>query len=249
MIKSRQELLAINPAFTQFILDIQHARYKPWPYKQGESVILGDDEDGTVLTKEHADQLNVEGLVRFEQQRDRSPFEKTETLTHVANYQVISPKYDTRSYFADISFLLNNIKDEFNAAHLLVLGDWGTPWFAQDNDYPPVKDALNYLKKYIDADFNGGFVLDEKTVYKFIPHLFWLTRCNASLPYFYIAFPKAKTFISICKYGVLHFEFYSEEEQIKVLRLLDHQGFMEVDRCSDPIEFDHFEGRQLYFGD
>jgi hypothetical protein len=127
----------------------------------------------------------------------------------------------------------------------MILGLQNTPWLYQENEYLPVKNALDYLSQKIDKDFDGGFLLNGKAIIEFIPHLFWLVRCNASLPDFYISYPKSKTVVSICKYGVLHFDFYNHNEKIKILKLMSDLNFKELDNCYDQIEFDIFEGRQI----
>jgi len=119
------------------------------------------------------------------------------------------------------------------------MGDWSTPWLYQENDYPPVLAATKYLNQKIDKKFNGGFELEARSISSFIPHLFWLTRCNASLPEFMMSFIKSKTVISLCKYGILHFEFYDSKERDEILTLFNKKNFKEVDRCNDPIKFDN----------
>lgn len=60
-----------------------------------------------------------------------------------------------------------------------------------------------------------------------------------------MSFPKAKTIISICKYGVLHFEFYSQNEKNIILKTLLDLCFKQIDSCIDPVEFDNFNARKL----
>ncbi|MCO5273368.1 MAG: hypothetical protein M9900_00440 [Flavobacteriales bacterium] len=220
--------------------------FKPEPYEEGESVILDmNDDKGTVLTKELADKLNEEQNQEFEQNRDSNPFTNPKPLQFIESRLIISSKDNTTEYLNDIANSLENIRLELGETNLMILGVQNTPWLYQENEYLPVKNALNYLSKKIDKNFDGGFLLNGEAILEFIPHLFWLIRCNASLPYFYISYPKSKTVISICKYGVLHFEFYNQNEKIKILKLMSDLNFKELDNCEDPIEFDVFDGRQI----
>ena len=35
---------------------------------------------------------------------------------------------------------------------LIILGDWNTPWLNQQNDYPPVAKAIEFLNQKIDKN-------------------------------------------------------------------------------------------------
>lgn len=245
MNKTREEVLSINPAFTKFILDLQMS-HKPEPYEEGESVILDlDDEEGTILTKELSEKLNREQNELFEKERDLNPFTNSEELEFIGSHLVISSKDNATEYLIDIANSLEKIRIELKESDLIVLGIQNTPWLYQDNEYLPVKNALNYLKQKIDNKFCGGFLLNKDDIQEFIPHFFWLIRCNASLPYFYMSFPKSKTVITLCKYGVLHFEFYDKNEKLKILNILSGKDFKEIESCGDPVNFDDFNGRKI----
>ncbi|MEZ4804715.1 MAG: hypothetical protein R2852_04325 [Bacteroidia bacterium] len=245
MMKSRKEILEINPTFTKFILDLQLS-YKPEPFEAGDSVALElNDVEGTTLTKELAEKLNRDQYDEFETNRDINPFPYSEELVFIENRLIISSKDNTSEYLSDIANSIEKIRLELKETDLIVLGVQNTPWLYQENDYLPAKNALNYLKQRVNSEFNGGFLLKEESLLEFIPHLFWLTRCNTSLPHFYMSFPKSKTIISICKYGVLHFEFYNQEEKMRILQILSGLNFKELDNCGDPIEFDNFDGRRI----
>ncbi len=66
MKKARTEILALNPTFSQFIVDMQLSQ-KPESvyYQEGESVLLDNGEE-IILTKELADKLNQEEIENFE---------------------------------------------------------------------------------------------------------------------------------------------------------------------------------------
>lgn len=88
---------------------------------------------------------------------------------------------------------------------LLFLGDTKIPWLYQENDYKPVQHALDYLKaNKVGKHFNGALDINIKQLSEFCRHLFWLVRCNASLPYIYFSDPGFNLMMSFCKYGNLH---------------------------------------------
>ncbi len=244
MKKSREEILSLNPIFTRFIIDMQLAQ-QPDLYVEGDCVLLNDDKKETVLTKEQAENLNKEIIQEFKQGCDADLFEYKSPLEWISRSLLISSKETVSEYLNDIYLLLEAIRKEIDADYLMILGCFNIPWLYQDNDYLPVKEALKYLKLQIDDTFGGGFLLNKNELRQFIPHLFWLIRCNASLPEFYISYPNSNTIISICRYGVLHFEFFDKKEKNKILNLSSLMKFKEVTTCYDPIDFDEFEGRKL----
>lgn len=88
---------------------------------------------------------------------------------------------------------------------LLFLGDTEIPWQYQSNEYKPVKEAQEYLTSHkIGKRFNGALRADMEELPVFIKHLTWLTRCNASLPYFYFIDKDQSIIGEICQYGNLH---------------------------------------------
>ncbi|RJE75238.1 hypothetical protein [Reichenbachiella sp. MSK19-1] len=242
MIKSRNDILKLNNCFAEHLLSVQKAKHEPSEeWNEGDTVILDDSDKPTVLTKEQADNLNQEDLEHYLKNRDDITVEKLHDWD--SQTTLISSKQTIKDYFYDISFALIEITKEHG--NLIIMGDWNTPWLNQNNDYPPVLEALNFLKTKIDFDFNGGFYLTQHEIKEFIPHLFWLTRCNASLPQFMMSFEKSKTILNICKNGVLHFEFYDSIEKHKFLRLFKDMKFIEINSCNDPIDFDKMGERQI----
>jgi hypothetical protein len=85
---------------------------------------------------------------------------------------------------------------------LIFLGEYKMARLMQDNDYKPAKEALEYLKKQnIGIRFNGGIEVSAEDLQVISRHLFWLTRCNASLPSFLFLDMKRGTLGYIYKYG------------------------------------------------
>jgi len=244
MIKTRQEILSINPVFTEHLIRIQEAKYSPvgFEYHEGEKVIL--DEGLVTLTRERAAQLNQECLQDFETSKDHSPFDRKMSLEWKGRTILVSSKQSVELYLSDIAYALAGLSEHFKN-HLFVISDHNTPWLYQQRNYAPVKNALKYLKSMVDVSFNGGFLFSNDELPVFIPHLFWLIRCNASLPTFMISWKDSCTIINLNKYGNLNLEFYDSAEQALLLDFFTKRQFRIIDDYYESIEFDDFRGRKL----
>ena len=241
-IKTRAEILALNDCFAAFIIEVQTTKYKPSDeWNEGDSVELDDTNKPVLLTAKQAAELNAKDEEYYLKNKD--DYNAKAEYQFVCQATMISAATNPSSYLNDLkkSFML--LAQKFG--HLAILGDWSTPWLSQKNEYPPVKEAMQYLSTSVDSSFNGGFVLEQTEITEFIPHLFWLIRCNASLPSFKMTFGSCKTIFYICKYGVVHMEFYDESESKQVLQLFNHLNFQSVDSCSDPVYFDGLESRRI----
>ena len=246
MIKSRTEILNMNHCFAEHLISVQKAKHEPSDeWSEGDSVILDDSDEVTVLTKKQAHKLNAEDLKHYLDNKDDVKVEQLNKWE--SRSTLVSSKQISNDYFDDIGNTISQLSNRFG--NLIIMGDWSTPWLSQENDYPPVVAATKYLNQQIDEKFNGGFELEANSISCFIPHLFWLTRCNASLPEFMMSFIESKTVISLCKYGILHLEFYDSKEREEILTLFNKMNFKEVDRCNDPVEFDNMDGRQIVIND
>ncbi|MDH5608700.1 MAG: hypothetical protein OEY56_04415 [Cyclobacteriaceae bacterium] len=244
---TRHNILKLNEVFARHLIDVQTAKHKPSEdeYSEGDRIILDDSNKAVTLTKEKAEELNAEDRKYFDSKRDLNPFDSDKKFKWIARATLISSKKDSDSYLHDLGESLEKLRLKLNSKDLITLGDWSTPWLSQDNDYKPVKESLDWLSKRIDVEFNGGFLLNETDLVQFIPRLFWLTRCNMSLPEFMMTFEKCKTIFSICKHGVLHLESYDQIELNDFLDFYQSLGFKQTDNCSDPVDFDKFEGREI----
>ncbi|HMU47856.1 MAG TPA: hypothetical protein PKC72_15905 [Chitinophagaceae bacterium] len=101
--------------------------------------------------------------------------------------------------------------------NLIFLGDIELPWLHQSNDYKPAKEAQQYLvDKKIGKRFDGALQVDKSELASFIKHLSWLTRCNASLPYFHFIDEGQNIIGNICKYGNLHIDTLNEVTDISL---------------------------------
>jgi hypothetical protein len=106
-----------------------------------------------------------------------------------------------KSLAVELKILLQELKIE----RLTFLGDTDISWRYQDNDYKPVKESLTFLEENrIGKKFNGALQVDKNSLHPFIKHLFWLTRCNASLAYIHFIDDRQSIIGHICQYGNIH---------------------------------------------
>jgi hypothetical protein len=114
--------------------------------------------------------------------------------------------------------------------NLILLGDTELPWLYQDNDYKPAKEAQQYLiDNKIGKRFNGALQVDNSELVTFVKHLYWLTRCNASLPYFHFTDKGQNIIGNICKYGNLHLDTLNEATDKLIRAFVGDSKFIYLD--------------------
>lgn len=76
-------------------------------------------------------------------------------------------------------------------------------------DFDPVVKSQDYWKDIgVTGKFTGAFQLSGEDLAEFIPHLLWIIRCNASLPYCWFSASKLEFVGDIFKYGTIHFRLF-----------------------------------------
>ena len=122
---------------------------------------------------------------------------------------------------------LNKLTKQLGYDNLIFLGDTKLPWLNQDNDYKPAKEAQQYLlENKIGKRFNGALQVENSELVTFVKHLSWLTRCNASLPYFHFTDEGQNIIGNICKYGNLHFDTLNKQTDNLVKKFIDAGKFI-----------------------
>lgn len=122
------------------------------------------------------------------------------------------------------------------------------PWQMQQNDYSYVKNALNYLRsKGVDENYRGAITVAGEDVPEMLLSVFWLGRCNASLPSIYITAPGSKVVLHICKYGLLHFDCYCENDMAALKKYLGcDKSKLDSQKCYEYLEDDGcITGREI----
>ena len=76
----------------------------------------------------------------------------------------------------------------------------------------------------VNNNFIGGFKANGQDLQELTKNLFWLIRCNGALPSCYFSGVDTDFTGDICKYGNIHFYFYSEQDKIEVGKLAAELG-------------------------
>lgn len=143
------------------------------------------------------------------------------------SYILTLPSKSFKGHIKVLGIELAKLVKAFQFDSLLVLGDTETPWLYQNNDYNPAKEAQDYLTvNKVGKNFNGGLQVNSLELPVFIKHLAWLTRCNASLPYFYFLDKKQNLLGHICQYGNLHLDTLNEQSD-KLLKQFTNSSRLE----------------------
>ena len=233
---SRKDILNFNPTFASYIINWQGGIYNPLhehnTYKAG--ILWIDDR---LATQEECDQLNQEALDDFLKRKDDYPAHSPEEKFK-GEIVYSAKKTNLSVYPVRLADSLTELTFNLNWQPLIFLLDYSVPWLSQENDHKPVARALSYLRSLgIENDFTGGFLASGKELNEFLKNLFWLVRCNATLPICYFSGVEGDTLMYLCKYGNVHFEFYSEAEKIIVQREASGAKLMEVENGECYEEF------------
>lgn len=117
-------------------------------------------------------------------------------------------------------------------------------WFGQKNNYKPVKEAILQLRKIVgDKHYYEAFEVDTVNLKQMTKIVFWLGRCNASLPHIHIISEENKINFMICKYGNLHAEIYSKEIDKKIYEVSERLGFSIIETEDEFL--DGIKGRNI----
>ena len=247
----RKNTLRLNKTFASAIVDFQHVQYNPDSpdniYEPGEMYMDDSDEPRFVSQKE-CDELNREARREYEIKRDVS--DVISIKDNFAGTLIYSaPNSDIDTYELNLANSINKLSAGLKWDSVIVILDYSTPWLSQENDYKPADNALKYLKSLgVDKDFVGGFKISGVQLTEFFQHLFWITRCNASLPYCYFSGVNNRFVATICKYGNVHFDFYSDDEKNEFKKVAEQIGLV---RHTDNNCYENFsdtgeiKGRQI----
>jgi hypothetical protein len=112
--------------------------------------------------------------------------------------------------------------------NLIFLGEYKRAWRYQENPYPPVQDALAYLKECkVSKKFDGALDVPISEWPIFFKHLFWLIRCNAALPTFHFMDARQTLLGSVCQYSNVHLNTLTIKAEGKLLQILGETDFVD----------------------
>ncbi len=132
-----------------------------------------------------------------------------------------------KGHITQLGIGLLKLTKQLGHDNLIFLGDTELAWLHQDNDYKPAKEAQQYLvENKIGNRFNGALQVEHSELVTFVKHLSWLTRCNASLPYFHFTDKGQNIIGNICKYGNLHLDTLNETTDKLLRAFVDESKFI-----------------------
>ena len=189
------------------------------------------------------DKINSQELEEYLNKKDNvliKEFEYVGELKYKLNYK------DIFIYSIELGKILEKLANELDSQIIFIL-DYNVPWLSQENDYEPVKKALNYLRSIgTTIEFSGAYKLAGEELAEFVKNLFWIVRCNASLPYCWFSIEDHKFVGDICKHGNLHFHTYSNEIKKYLKTFAARNNLIKIDDCTEGFSIDGgIEGRQI----
>ena len=244
---TRKEALEINPLFAAFIVSIQDAKYNPSKdyhiYKPGKMWV---DDVLRNVTQEECDQWNLEELEDFNKKKD-SPKLLVDLKDKFSGSITLGFEPKTlENHIEELANCIENLALKLDQPFIFLL-DYTTPWLYQENDFEPIQAAYNYFNSIgIEKEFVGGSECSGNELKTFLSHLFWLVRCNVSSPECFFSGENTQFVMNICKHGIIHLEFYSEEENTQILDYCKELGMIEFEDCYDTFSYSNaIEGRQI----
>ena len=247
----RKKILDLNKTFASVIISVQDVTYNPihkLNINTPGEMYLGDSESPRFVDQDECDKMNFEAQQEFENRRDK--IEVVSVKDKFCGFHVFTlrPK-NIVEYLYKLTSDIEVITNQLQWDKILFLMDYDTPWLYQENDYPSVKSALNHLKDIgVSPKFNGGFLANGKELVDLFKSIFWIARCNASLPYTYFAGEKSNVIGSICDEGNLHMDFYNQVEMNKFIEVTGKLGWTIVKdgNCNNKFDdYNIFEGQEM----
>jgi hypothetical protein len=149
------------------------------------------------------------------------------------SYILTLPSKSFKAHARALGVELNKLALTLSAGEFIFLGDTETPWLYQQNDFRPVKEALQYLAaNKVGKRFNGALQVPTPELPEFIKQLAWLTRCNAALPDFHFTDQGKNILGNICKYGNLHLNSLNEQMDKRLQSFVESSRFSPGDKNS-----------------
>jgi hypothetical protein len=187
----REEIIASKPTIASELAKIQKADY---------------DED--VL--EHYKETNEGHL--YSEQYD---FIDHEIALYNSHYKVIGLEHsDIKTFTASLTSKLTELFTAINASQFFIIAYTKRDFFGnRENKYRPLVKAYKMLEQIVGGNtYKEAFSLDLKSLPEFVEILFWITRCDPSIPeYIYLFDSNEKVKLSLCKYGNIHLTEFGEE--------------------------------------
>lgn len=248
---NRKEIFKLNKTFASFIVDVQDTTYNPThehnKYEPGE-MYVEDYEQPRFVSQEECDKWNEQAFEEYQKRKDTIDTvsirekHKGESIYNLPNTEI-------DKYIENLADTILELSDRLQWKSVIFLLDYSTPWLYQDNDYEPVKNALKFLNRLgVDKKFIGGFKASGNDLKELIKNLFWIIRCNASLPACYFSGIETEFIANICEYGSIHFHLYSDKDSWEIKKTAKEIGMMRIEggRCIENFsEMGAIKGQEI----
>lgn len=161
------------------------------------------------------------------------------------NFSVRVPNKNLEKHTEKLSLKIGELTEFLKANELLIISHLKLNYFGNlEHDFPNVIKAYKKLAKYFPTkSFKEAIEINKSEISDFVEILFWLERCDPSIPEYVFWFDKNEKFcFHFCKYGNIHIidltngNLISDEELLKL-------GF-ELDDY-DQFAQNAIEGRQI----
>jgi hypothetical protein len=241
---TREEALR-NEVFASFIATWQKSfdpREDPYMIIEGNYYDPELDQE-RFFTQVEIDEIHEKELAEYLKLKDNIEIKELEYFGEL-RYNLAF--MDIFVYSIELGYTLQKLSSELNSDIIFIL-DYSVPWLYQKNDYQPVEDAMNYLRKIgVAEDFVGGFRFGGDALAEFVSHLFWIIRCNAGLPYCWFSTENHEFVGDLCKHGNIHIHCYSEKIKENFEHFASVNTLLEIEDCFEAFTDDGaIEGRQI----
>lgn len=155
---------------------------------------------------------------------------------------------DIDTFTINLTEKLTELFQTINATRFILIAHLKRDFFGNTtNKFKPLKNAYKLLEQIVgNKTFKGAFIFDLNNLPDFINILFWIGRCDPSLPdYLFLFDEQEQVQFDLCKYGNLHLTEFNREQLSK--QKLRSMGWTVI----EGQEFDNFtedgviKGRQI----
>ena len=148
-----------------------------------------------------------------------------------------------------LSERINSLFDFLNVEQFIIISHLKLDLFGNtEHDYDKVKNAYEQLKKMIVSEsYKEAILADRKDLPKLIDILFWLERCDGSIPEYIFWFDTNERFcFHLCKYGKIHFIDFTNGDLISKEKLAELEFEILEGSCSEQFtEENKIENRKI----
>jgi len=194
-------------------------------------------------SQDEIDKINKEALDEFLQKKDSVGIGEYKYFGELKYNLSFRDKF---IYAIELGKLIEELSKTLESELIFIL-DYAVPWLSQKNEYNPVQNALIYLKEIGTTEcFTGAYKIKGDELAEFVPNLFWIIRCNASLPYCWFSTNNHEFIGDICEHGNIHLHTYSQEIKDILMNFAIRNNLTTIEECVEAFITDGgIDGRQI----